>query len=61
MKKFKVNAWEEATWYKFIEAETPEQAEEKGYEDISENGYDTWEIGHHGTNEITDVEELKNS
>jgi len=58
MKKFKVHVWEEATWYKIIEAETKEQAEAKAHEDISENGYDDWEIGNHGTSDISEVEEL---
>ena len=59
MKKFKVNVWEECTWYKIIEADTKEQAEEKAYEDISDNGYDSWHVGSHGTNEITDVQEVE--
>ena len=59
MKKFRVIVWEEATWEKVIEAETKEQAEEKAYEDISETGYDNWEVGNHGTNEITDVQEVE--
>ena len=59
MKKFKVNVWEECTWYKIIEAEDEVQACEKAYEDISDNGYDSWLVGSHGTNEITDVEEIK--
>jgi hypothetical protein len=29
MKKFKVHVWEEATWYKIIEADTKEKAKEK--------------------------------
>ena len=59
MKKFKVYAWEEASWYKIIEADTKDQAEEKAYEDISKTGYVDWQIGNHGTNEITDIEEIK--
>ena len=60
MKKFKVNVWEECTWYKIIEAEDEVQACEKAYEDISDNGYDSWHVGSHGTNEITDVQEIEN-
>ena len=59
MKKFKVNVWEECTWYKIIEADTKDQAEEKAYEDISKTGYVDWQIGNHGTNEITDIEEIE--
>ena len=59
MKKLRVIVWEEATWEKVIEAETKEQAEEKAYEDISRTGYVDWEVGNHGTNEITDIEEIK--
>ena len=59
MKKFRVIMWEEATWEKVSESETKGQAEEKAYEDISDNGYDSWHVGSHGTNEITDVEEIK--
>ena len=59
MKKSKVHVWEEATWYKIIEAETKEQAEAKAHEDISENGYDDWEIGNHGTSDISDIEEVE--
>jgi hypothetical protein len=36
------------------------QAEAKAYEEISETGYDNWEIGNHGTNDITDIQEVKN-
>ena len=50
---------EECTWYKIIEAEDEVQACEKAYEDIGDNGYDSWHVGSHGTNEITDVEEIK--
>jgi hypothetical protein len=59
MKKFKVNVWEECTWYKIIEADNKDQAEEKAYEDISDNGYDSWNVGSHGTNEITDIQEVE--
>ena len=59
MKKFKVYAWEEASWYKIIEADTKDQAEEKAYEDISKTGYVDWHIGGHGDNEIIDIEEIK--
>ena len=59
MKKFRVIVWDEATWEKVIEAETKEQAEDKAYEDISKTGYVDWQIGNHGTNEITDIEEIK--
>jgi hypothetical protein len=51
--------WEECTWYKIIEADNKDQAEEKAYEDISDNGYDSWNVGSHGTNEITDIEEVE--
>ena len=59
MKKFKVIVWEECTWEKIIEAEDEGQAEVKAYEDISEKGYDNWEIGNHGTNDIIDVQEVE--
>ena len=59
MKKFRVTVWEECTWEKTIEAEDEGQAEAKAYEEISETGYDNWEIGSHGTNDITDIEEIK--
>ena len=59
MKKFKVYAMEECSWYQIIEAEDEVQACEKAYEDISDNGYDSWHVGSHGTNEITDIEEIK--
>ncbi len=59
MKKFKVYAWEEASWYKIIEADTKDQAEEKAYEDISKTGYVDWHTGGHGDNEIIDIEEIK--
>lgn len=58
MKKFKVTVWEECTWEKIIEAEDEGQAEAKAYGDIAETGYDNWEIGNHGTNDITDIEEI---
>mgnify|MGYP001258328473 FL=1 len=60
MKKFRVTVWEECTWQKIIEAEDEAQAEAKAYEEISETGYDNWEIGNHGTNDITDIQEVKN-
>ena len=59
MKKFKVHVWEEATWYKMIEANTKEQAKTTAIEIISENGYDDWEIGNHGSSEISEVEEIE--
>ena len=59
MKKFRVIVWEECTWEKVIEADTWDEAESKAYEDISGNGYDNWHVGSHGTNEITDIEEIK--
>ena len=59
MKKFKVYAWEECTWYKIVEADTKDQAEEKAYEDISKTGYVDWHVGGHGANELIDVEEIK--
>jgi len=58
MKKFKVHVWEEVTWYKIIEADTEEQAKSTAFENISKNGYDDWEIGNHGTSDISEVEEL---
>ena len=58
MKKFKVHVWEEVTWYKIIEADTEEQAGEKAIENISENGYDDWEIGNHSASDISEVEEV---
>tara|TARA_B110000285_G_C14594082_1_gene367671 strand:+ start:197 stop:376 length:180 start_codon:yes stop_codon:yes gene_type:complete len=59
MKKFRVIVWEECTWEKVIEADTWDEAESKAYEDISGNGYDSWQSGDHGANEITDVQEIK--
>ena len=59
MKKFKVYAMEECSWYKIIEAESEEQAREKGYRDISENSYENWHVGTHGVDEITDILEIK--
>ena len=59
VKKFKVTVWEECTWEKIIEAEDEGQAEAKAYEEISETGYDNWEIGNHGTNDITDIQEIE--
>ena len=59
MKKFKVTVWEECTWEKIIEAEDESEVQAIAYEDIAETGYDNWEIGNHGTNDITDIEEIK--
>ena len=36
MKKFKVYAWEECTWYKIVEADTKDQAEEMLLEELVE-------------------------
>ena len=59
MKKFKVTVWEECTWEKIIEAEDESEIQAIAYEDIAETGYDNWEIGNHGTSDITDIEEIK--
>ena len=45
--------------YKLDQSDTKDQAEEKAYEDISRTGYVDWQIGNHGTNEITDIEEIE--
>ena len=60
MKKFRVIVWEECTWEKIIEAEDESEIQAIAYEDIAETGYDNWEIGNHGTNDITDIQEVKN-
>ena len=59
MKKFRVTVWEECTWEKIIEAEDESEVQAIAHEDIAETGYDNWEIGNHGTNDITDIEEIK--
>ena len=59
VKKFKVTVWEECTWEKIIEAEDESEIQGIAYEDIAETGYDNWEIGNHGTSDITDIEEIE--
>lgn len=59
MKTYKVTMWEEATWVKYIEANSEEEARDKAMYMACEYGFSDWSTGNHGDMEVIDCSEIK--